>query len=193
MEAEHFLVSIANESHFCYIPEILNTIKTSAKERKTGIAERKEEDLKKKIEEGKAFIALYQKRFAGFIYIEAWGENKNYVSISSLIIHPNYRGLGLSLRLKRAALTLARMRWPKANLFSLTSSDAVMHMNTKLGYVPVSFKHLPKDENFWDGCKGCINYPILLDKNKEFCICTAMIASGKEMDKLLHLTCFNKS
>ena len=67
------------------------------------------------------------------------------------------------------------MRWPNAKIFSLTSGDAVMKMNTQLGYFPVSFNQLTDDDAFWEGCKGCINYPILRDKNRKFCICTAML------------------
>ena len=50
------------------------------------------------------------------------------------------------------AFTLARLRWPHAKIFSLTSGDAVMKMNTDLGYVPVSFNQLTDDEAFWRGC-----------------------------------------
>ena len=43
-------------------------------------------------------------------------------------------------------VTLARLRWPKAKIFSLTSGAAVMKMNTELGYVPVTFNELTDDE-----------------------------------------------
>ena len=97
------------------------------------------------------------------------------MATSGLIVHPNYRGLGLARRIKNASFRLARMRWPKAKIFSLTSGAAVMKMNTQLGYVPVTFDDLTDDEAFWKGCEGCINYPILKEKQRKFCICTAML------------------
>lgn len=167
-------VMVADEFHEIYVEEILNTIKESAKARGTGIAERTPEYILSKIKEGKAIIALDGNKFAGFTYIESWGF-KTYVATSGLIVHPNYRALGLAKRIKNASFKLARMRWPKAKLFSLTSGDAIMKMNTQLGYYPVSFSQLTDDDAFWEGCKGCINYPILREKNRKFCICTGML------------------
>ena len=103
-----------------------------------------------------------------------WG-NKTYVATSGLIVHPKYRGLGLSKRIKAASFRLARLRWPKAKLFSLTSGGAVMKMNTELGYVPVTFNELTDDEAFWKGCEACTNHDILVSKDRKFCICTAML------------------
>lgn len=167
-------VMIADESHEVYVEKILETIRESAKVRGTGIAERTSEYVTSKIREGKAIIALDGQNFAGFTYIESWG-HKSYVATSGLIVHPDYRDLGLAKRIKNASFKLARMRWPNAKIFSLTSGDAVMKMNTQLGYFPVSFNQLTDDDAFWEGCKGCINYPILRDKNRKFCICTAML------------------
>jgi len=97
------------------------------------------------------------------------------VATSGLIVHPKYRGLGLSKRIKAASFRLARLRWPKAKLFSLTSGGAVMKMNTELGYVPVTFNELTDDEAFWKGCEACTNHDILVAKDRKFCICTAML------------------
>jgi GNAT superfamily N-acetyltransferase len=99
----------------------------------------------------------------------------NSSSTLYLIVHPNYRGLGLAKRVKAASFQLARLRWPKAKLFSLTSGAAVMKMNTELGYVPVTFNELTDDAAFWKGCEGCVNHDILVAKNRKFCICTAML------------------
>ena len=110
--------------------------------RGTGIAERTHEYVATKMKEGKAIIALCGNDFAGFTYIESWG-NKQYVATSGLIVHPQYRGCGLAKRIKHASFTLARLRWPKAKIFSLTSGAAVMKMNTELGYVPVTSMSLP--------------------------------------------------
>ena len=77
--------------------------------------------------------------------------------------------------IKQASFQLARLRWPRAKIFSLTSGAAVMKMNTELGYVPVTFNELTDDEAFWKGCEGCINHEILMAKDRKFCICTAML------------------
>ena len=126
------------------------------------------------MKEGKAVIALAGNEFAGFSYIESWG-NKQYVTTSGLIVHPNFRGLGIAKRIKDMTFQLARMRWPKAKIFSLTSGAAVMKMNTELGYVPVTFSDLTDDEAFWRGCNGCVNHDILERTERKYCICTAML------------------
>ena len=82
------------------------------------------------MKEGKAIIALNGDEFAGFTYIESWG-NKQYVATSGLIVHPKYQGIGLAKRIKQASFRLARLRWPWAKIFSLTSGAAVMKMNTE--------------------------------------------------------------
>ena len=174
MDAKKIDVMVADASHEIYVDKILQTIKDAAKVRGTGIAERTHEYLTTKIKEGKAIIALDGDEFAGFTYIESWG-NKTYVATSGLIVHPKYRGLGLSKRIKAASFRLARLRWPKAKLFSLTSGGAVMKMNTELGYVPVTFNELTDDEAFWKGCEACTNHESLVAKDRKFCICTAML------------------
>ena len=113
--------------------------------RGTGIAKRTHEYLATKMKEAKAVIALHGEKFAGFSYIETWG-NKHYVTTSGLIVHPDYRGFGVAKRIKDMTFTLARVRWPQAKIFSLTSGSAVMKMNTKLGYHPVTFSDLTDDD-----------------------------------------------
>ncbi len=167
-------VMVADASHEVYVDTILDTIREAAKVRGTGIAERTHEYVSTKMKEGKAIIALCGDEFAGFTYIESWG-NKEYVATSGLIVHPKYRGCGLAKRIKHASFTLSRLRWPKAKIFSLTSGAAVMKMNTELGYVPVTFNELTDDDSFWKGCEGCINHEILMNKNRKICICTAML------------------
>ncbi len=157
-------VIVADASHEKYVDLVLDTIREAAKKRGTGIAERTHEYVATKMKEGKAVLALDPSKqselgdtFVGFSYIETWG-NKSYVT-----------------RIKDHTFTLARVRWPHAKIFSLTSGDAVMKMNTALGYVPVSFNQLTDDDAFWRGCRGCINHPILEMKNRKFCICTGML------------------
>ena len=78
-------VQIANASHEKYVDEILETISAAAKVRGTGIAKRTHEYVAQKMKEGKAIIALCGEEFAGFCYIESWG-NKLYVANSGLIV-----------------------------------------------------------------------------------------------------------
>ena len=172
-------VIVAGPEHEVYVDTILQTIADAAKVRGTGIAKRTHEYLATKMKEAKAVIALSNGRFAGFSYIETWG-NKTYVTTSGLIVHPDFRGLGLAKRIKDVTFTLARTRWPHAKIFSLTSGAAVMAMNTQLGYKPVTFADLTDDEAFWRGCEGCINVDVLKRTGRKYCICTGMLYDPEE-------------
>ena len=174
MESDTIKIMVANESHYKYIDEILATIEESSKDRGTGIAKRSPEYVKNKITEGKAIIALDGELFAGFCYIESWG-NKQYVANSGLIVNPKYRGHGVAKKIKKFSFDLSRQRFPNAKLFGLTSGAAVMKINTELGYVPVTFADLTDDEEFWKGCQGCVNFDVLQRTNRRYCICTAML------------------
>lgn len=176
---EEIKVMVADESHIKYVDIILETIAEAAKVRGTGIAKRSPEYVATKMKETKAVIALQGDKFAGFSYIETWG-NKQYVTTSGLIVHPDFRGLGLAKKIKNVTFTLARKRWPHAKIFSLTSGSAVMKMNTQLGYLPVTFNDLTDDESFWRGCEGCINADVLHRTNRRYCICTAMLFDPDE-------------
>ena len=172
-------VVVADESHEKYVDTILETISEAAKVRGTGIAKRTHEYLLNKMREAKAVIALDGDKFAGFSYIETW-QDKKYVTTSGLIVHPDYRGRGLAKRIKDMTFTLARIRWPHAKIFSLTSGAAVMAMNTQLGYTPVTFADLTQDEAFWKGCEGCVNVDILHRTGRRYCICTGMLYDPEE-------------
>ncbi|MDR0349606.1 MAG: GNAT family N-acetyltransferase [Tannerella sp.] len=172
-------VMVADDSHEVYVDTILQTIEDAAKVRGTGIAKRSHEYVTQKMKEGKAIIALAGEEFAGFSYIESWG-NKQYVATSGLIVTDKFRNQGLAKRIKHAAFQLARLRWPKAKLFSLTSGSAVMKLNTELGYFPVTFADLTDDDAFWRGCNGCINHDVLERTQQKYCICTAMLFDPKD-------------
>lgn len=167
-------IVIANASHERYVDEILDTISAAAKVRGTGIAKRTHEYVTQKMKEGKAIIALAGEEFAGFCYIESWG-NRQYVANSGLIVREKFRGHGLARRIKQRAFKLSREKWPDAKLFGLTSGGAVMKINTELGYVPVPFSELTDDEAFWKGCQGCVNHDVLMRTDRRYCICTAML------------------
>ena len=176
---EEIRILVADPSHEKYVDTILQTIADAAKVRGTGIAKRTHEYLATKMKEAKAVIALEGENFAGFSYIETWG-NKQYVTTSGLIVHPNYRHLGIAKRIKDMTFTLARTRWPHAKIFSLTSGAAVMTMNTQLGYKPVTFAELTSDEAFWKGCEGCVNVDVLKRTDRKYCICTGMLFDPEE-------------
>lgn len=173
------VVEIADKQHEKYVETILKTIEDAAKVRGTGIAKRSPEYILTKMREAKAVIALEGENFAGFSYIETWG-NKTYVTTSGLIVHPDYRGMGLAKRIKDMTFSLARTRWPHAKIFSLTSGAAVMAMNTQLGYKPVTFADLTDDEAFWRGCEGCCNVDVLKRTDRKYCICTGMLFDPEE-------------
>ena len=179
MEQKNIEVFVAGPEHEVYVDTILQTIADAAKVRGTGIAKRTHEYLATKMKEAKAVIALCGDRFAGFSYIETWG-NKKYVTTSGLIVHPDFRGLGVAKKIKDMTFSLARTRWPHAKIFSLTSGAAVMKMNTELGYQPVTFADLTDDEAFWRGCEGCVNVDVLHRTGRKYCSCTAMLYDPEE-------------
>jgi len=178
-------VEIANEQFLEYVDTILTTISDAAKVRGTGIARRSPEYIEQKIKEGKAIIALAGKEFAGFCYIETWG-NKKFVANSGLIVVDKYRGNGLAKRIKRKAFELSRQRYPEAKIFGLTTGLAVMKINSELGYKPVTFSELTTDEAFWKGCQSCVNYDILQRTDRKHCLCTGMLydPSKEKKDKV---------
>jgi hypothetical protein len=49
-----------------------------------------------------------------------------------------------------------------------------------LGYEPVTYSELTDDEEFWAGCKSCVNYDILMSKDRKNCMCTAMLYEPKQ-------------
>ena len=164
-------VVVASEKHLSYVTAINDAIDNAAKARGTGIARRTNEYIADKIRSGKAIIALNRAEFVGFCYIESWGHQK-FVANSGLIVVPAYRGLGVAKQIKKAAFDLSRRRFPEAKLFGLTTGEQVMRINTSLGYVPAK---LTDDEEFWAGCKSCVNYDILQRTNMTKCLCTGMV------------------
>lgn len=167
-------VVIADHTHSKYAEIICDTIDNAAKIRGTGIAKRKPEYIVTKLENGNAVIALDGHKFAGFCYIELW-EHGEFVANSGLIVHPNYRGLGLAKKIKETIFNLSRSKFPNAKVFSITTGLAVINMNSNLGYKPVTFSELTEDQSFWKGCKTCINYDILQRTQQKMCLCTGML------------------
>lgn len=176
-----FLIIVANNSHYQYAAAIAKMMAEAAKVRGTGIAQRNPEYLQSKMKEGKAIIALDKAKVIGFCYIESW-ENEKYVANSGLIIHPDYRNSGLAKAIKKAIFNLSKEKFPNAKLFGITTSMAVMKINSSLGYKPVTFSEITQDEKFWKGCESCSNYDILQRTKKTMCICTGMVCDLKTVN-----------
>ena len=168
------IVQVATSDHEIYAEEICHLIELSAQQRGTGIAKRTPEYILKKIDQGKAIIALSGKELVGFCYIESWSD-KRYVANSGLIVKHSFRSTGVAKKIKRKAFEHSKKMFPNAKLFGLTTSLPVMKINSELGYIPVTYGELTQDKQFWDGCKSCVNYEILQSKNKANCMCTAML------------------
>jgi hypothetical protein len=186
MEENDFVVIPATEEHTGYAEEICEEMAESAKARGTGIARRSPEYVSAKMLEGKAVIALHRDgTWAGFCYIETW--DGEFVANSGLIVSPKFRNAGLAKRIKKRIFALSRAKYPDAKIFGLTTGLAVMKINSELGYEPVTYSELTKDENFWKGCQSCVNYDILTMKERKNCLCTAMlwdpVEKAKEIEK----------
>lgn len=179
-----FTVKIATPEDQKYTNAICEQMAESAKARGTGIAKRSPEYIDMKMGEGKAIIAIDKATndVAGFCYMETWGHEK-YVANSGLIVFPGYRQHGLARLIKEKAFQLSRKKYPGAKLFGLTTSLAVMKINSDLGYYPVTFSELTDDEAFWKGCQSCINYQILESKERKNCLCTGMLYDPKHKKK----------
>ena len=167
--------NVASKIDVKYTNEISELIKKAAQKRGTGIAKRTPEYLEEKILSGKAVIAKTETdKLVGFCYIESWG-HQDFVATSGLIVKDDYRGLGVSKKIKEKAFELSRERFPKAKLFSITTSIAVMKLNMRMGYEPVTLENLTDDNDFWKGCEGCVNYPILQQTERKHCLCTGLL------------------
>ncbi len=178
MNNDQIKVMFATDDHVKYAEQIVNLIYESALQRGTGIARRSPEYIAKKITGGKAVVALCDDRLIGFSYIESW-EHGDYVATSGLIVDPEFRRLGLAGRIKAKTFELARLKFPYAKIFSITTSLPVMKLNTEMGYKPVTFSELTDDEEFWAGCRGCVNFDILQRNNRRMCLCYGMLYDPK--------------
>lgn len=176
---EEIIVRVATPEDIDFALPIVDEMESSAKVRGTGIAKRNPLDIKKKILQGNAIIAFTKSGYwAGFSYIQSW-ENDRFVSNSGLIVAPAFRRLNVASAIKQKIFELSRSRYPSAKIFSITTGLAVMKLNSRLGFEPVTYSEIPTDPHFWEGCKSCINYPILAGHHFANCLCTAMLFSPR--------------
>ena len=99
---------------------------------------------------------------------------------SGLIVAPEFRKSGVAKQIKQKIFNLSREKYPDSKIFGLTTGLAVMKINSELGYEPVTYSELTDDEVFWAGCKSCVNYDILMSKDRKNCMCTAMLFDPKD-------------
>lgn len=180
MDNQPIIVRVAIPDDKKYSALITDEMAASAAARGTGIARRSPDYIEQKIDEGKAVIAITKEGdWVGFCYIETWSHGE-YVANSGLIVAPEFRKSGIAKAIKRKIFDLSRQKYPDAKIFGLTTGLAVMKINSELGYEPVTYSELTQDEAFWAGCKSCVNYEILMGKDRKNCMCTAMLYDPKD-------------
>ena len=175
MEDERIIVRPAIPSDVTFADQIIHEMESSAVARGSGISKRSAAAIIEKIDNGKAIVAITENgEWVGFSYIETW-DNEKFVSNSGLIVSPQHRNQGVASQIKTQIFELSRSRYPLAKVFSITSGSAIMKMNTRLGFGPVTYAEVAQETAFWDGCKSCVNYDVLQGKNRHNCLCTAML------------------
>lgn len=180
MDNQEIIIRVAHSGDTHYAETITYEMEESAKARGTGIAKRSPEYVANKMNEGKAVIALTKDgTWVGFCYIETWSHGA-FVANSGLIVSPAFRKSGVAKQIKERIFKLSRQLFPEAKIFGLTTGLAVMKINSDLGYEPVTYSELTQDEEFWSGCKSCVNYDILMSKERKNCMCTAMLYDPKD-------------
>lgn len=180
VDNHNIIIRVATASDKVYSKTITDEMEASAAARGTGIAKRSPDYIEQKIDEGKAVIAVTdQNEWVGFCYIETWSHGE-YVANSGLIVAPAFRKSGVAKAIKQRIFDLSREKYPDSKLFGLTTGLAVMKINSDLGYEPVTYSELTQDEAFWAGCKSCVNYEILMSKDRKNCMCTAMLYDPKD-------------
>jgi hypothetical protein len=180
LEDQQIIIRVANSADKVFSKIITDEMEASAAARGTGIAKRSTEYIEQKIDEGKAVIAITDENtWVGFCYIETWSHGE-YVANSGLIVAPAFRKSGVAKNIKKKIFNLSREKYPDSKIFGLTTGLAVMKINSDLGYEPVTYSELTQDEAFWAGCKSCVNYEILMSKERKNCMCTAMLFDPKD-------------
>jgi len=175
MEDERIIVRPAIPADVVFADQIIKEMESSAIARGSGISKRSAASVIEKIDTGKAIVAVTENgEWVGFSYIETWDDEK-FVSNSGLIVSPQHRNQGVASEIKNRIFNLSRSKYPTAKIFSITSGLAIMKMNTRLGFEPVTYSEVAQEPRFWDACKSCVNYDVLQSKKRCNCLCTAML------------------
>ena len=173
-EAPEFWVGVATSEHSCFVDQIIELIAQSAQERGTGRGKRTDEEILGKIDQGKAIISVNPLgELVGFCYVESYEEGK-YFATSALVVAHKFRRMGISRVIKIEAFNLGTNLFPDAVPVTITTSAAVIKLNTEMGFQPVTFSEITQDPKFWKGCEGCVNFDVLQKMKRKNCLCTAM-------------------
>jgi argininosuccinate synthase len=165
---------IANSHDIHYAQTICNKIEESTKIRKTGIAKRNVESIKNNIINGNAIIAFSNNKLAGFSYIDTF-QKEQFVSNSGMIVLPEFRNIGIAKLIKSEIFKLSINKFPYSKIFSITTSIKILKINICLGFKPVYFQYITLSEIFWNCCKSCANYDILIKNKITMCLCTGLL------------------
>jgi GNAT superfamily N-acetyltransferase len=185
---ENIIIKFADTSDLVFVDNVKDAILIASEQKGTGIAVRSAEYITGKIMEGKAIMAKTESgSWSGFCYIESWGHNR-FVANSGLIVDEKFRGKGLAKAIKSKAFELSQKLFPGAKLFGITTSLAVMKINSELGYKPVTISELTNDEEFWKGCQTCPYYDILVRTKRSHCLCTAMLLDPADQKTTINHT-----
>lgn len=171
---KEFLISITNESHIPYAREIELQFENASNEKSIGLSLKKGHYIGEKIIKGEAMIATKQGRLAGFCYLRK-RNNDDFVSISGVVVVPQFRKKGLAKMLIEEMFELARKKYPNAKIFSLTTSPEIMRINSLRGYKSVNYTKLSTSKSFWAECSDCPNYHFLQKNGNTRCLCSAML------------------
>jgi N-acetylglutamate synthase-like GNAT family acetyltransferase len=174
MTFKEFELSVSNESNTQFAKEIELLIKQTASENGVGLCLMSAQSIGEKIINGDAIIATKDGQLAGFCYLRQRIED-DYVSISGIVIAPQYKGMGLRKAMIKEMFHLGRSKYSQSKLYSLTTSTEVMLINNKLGYKPVNYSRLSTSGQFWAACLDCSNYHFLQKNKNTRCLCSAML------------------
>jgi N-acetylglutamate synthase-like GNAT family acetyltransferase len=172
-------IRVATAADAQYADQLCQWYIDSAKTRGTGIAKREPAYVAKKMASGDSIIAFVDGELAGFCYIETF-DDKTFVVNSGLVVNAEIRKSGVGRAIKQGVFNLSRSKYPNAKIFGITTSLAVMKINTELGYKPVTFSELTSSEDFWKGCRSCKNFGILMENERKMCLCTGMLFDGTD-------------
>jgi len=179
MDPEGVIIRKARKEDAKYAAQIAEETERSAIARGSGISKRSPESIISKIDEGKAVIAIAATgEWAGFSYFEVWAAGE-FISNSGLIVAPAFRKGGVARAIKKKVFSLGRRKYPDAKVFSITTGLAIMKLNVRLGFEPVTYNEITQEPAFWQGCRSCVNYEVLKSKDFRNCLCTAMLFTPK--------------
>ena len=172
----NLLIKAGDKGDLKFVNEIVELIEKESQVIGAGFAVRTPEYIEDKIRNGLSVVACdrFSGEFIGFIYLETWQHNK-YVANSGLVVAEKFRGKGVGTKLKQKAFELSRKLFSDAKLLDLTTSLAVIKINSELGYEPVEYADLTSDDDFWMECETCMYYDVLVRTRRSNCLCEAML------------------